>query len=82
MSHRTVDLLNRWVADTVHAVPAEETQKEAQRLAVEFTAFAADAGVNLEKLEDDIGEDLVSFMIDALQAAADSESRDLAADDA
>ncbi len=81
MSHRTVELLNRWVSDTVRAVPAEETEKEARRLAVEFTAFAVDAGLNVEMLEDDIGEDLVSFMIDALQAAADAESRDLAGDD-
>lgn len=70
MSHRTVELLNRWVSDTIRPVPPDQTRREAERLAVEFTAFAADAGVNLERLEEDIGTDLVAYMVDALEALA------------
>jgi hypothetical protein len=72
MSHRTVELLNRWVTDTVRPVPAADIQKEAERLAAEFTAFAADAGFSVEKLEEDVGEDLVGYMIDALEALAEA----------
>ena len=69
MSQRTIDILNRWITETVRPVPADDIQKEAKRLAVEFTAFAADAGVNVENLETDISEDLEAFMADALKAA-------------
>ena len=70
MSQRTLDILNRWIAETVKPVPAEEIPKEAKRLATEFTAFAADAGMNVEDLEIEISEDLETFMVDALKAAA------------
>ena len=70
MSQRTIDILNRWIADTVRPVPADEVEKEAKRLAAEFSAFAADAGMNIENLETEISEDLQTFMADALKAAA------------
>jgi hypothetical protein len=70
MSQRTLDILNRWIAETVKRVPAEEIPKEAKRLATEFSAFAADAGMNVENLETEISEDLETFMVDALKAAA------------
>lgn len=70
MSQRTLDILNRWIAETVKPVPAEEIPKESKRLATEFSAFAADAGMNLENLETEISEDLQTFMADALKAAA------------
>jgi len=82
MSQRTIDLLNRWIAETVHPVPAAEVEKEAKRLATEFTAFAADAGLNVENLETDISEDLEAFMADALKAAAGTETGDLLDEDA
>ena len=81
MSQRTIDLLNRWIAETVHPVPAAEVEKEAKRLATEFTAFAADAGLNVENLETDISEDLEAFMADALKAAAGTDTDDLLHDD-
>lgn len=77
MSQRTIDLLNRWVADTVRAVPTAEVEKEAKRLATEFSAFAADAGLNVENLETEISEDLETFMADALKAAAGTGDDDL-----
>jgi hypothetical protein len=76
MGHRTVELLSRWVADTVRRVPADQTRKEAERLAAEFTAFAADAGLYLERLEEDIGTDLVIYMVDALEALAAADEGD------
>jgi hypothetical protein len=69
MSRGTLDILERWVAETVRPVPVEEIEKEAERLATEFSAFAADAGINIENLETEITEDLPSYMADALRAA-------------
>lgn len=81
MTQQAVDILNRWIAETVHAVAPEETAKEAARLAAEFTAYAEDIGLNLEKLEVDLGQDLLATMNDALMAAAGSEAADLMADE-
>jgi hypothetical protein len=51
---------------------------EAARLAAEFTAYAADAGIRIGHVEEDLGEDLASRMEDALKAAgaAEPEPRD------
>lgn len=81
MSQRTIDLLNRWIAETVRPVPAGEVEKEAKRLATEFSAFAADAGLNVENLETEISENLETFMADALKAAAGTGDDDLLDDD-
>ena len=81
MTQHAIDILNRWVAETVRSVPPAEAAKEAARLATEFTAYAEDAGLRVEQLELDIGEDILSFMTDALQAAADAESDGVLADD-
>ena len=70
MSKRTLDILDRWMAETVRPVPPDEIEKEAKRLATEFSAFAEDAGVSIENLETEISEDLETFMADALKAAA------------
>jgi hypothetical protein len=80
MTQHAMDILNRWVAETVRAAP-EQIAKEAARLATEFTAYAEDAGLNMEELEVDIGEDILSYMRDALLAAADAESDGLLADE-
>lgn len=81
MTQHAIDILNRWVAETVHAVDADQIPKEASRLATEFSAYAEDAGLNLEELEVDLGEDLVSHMADALRAALDAEKGELLTDD-
>ena len=81
MTQHAIDILNRWVAETVRPVPPAEAAKEAARLATEFTAYAEDAGLRVEQLELDIGEDILSFMTDALQAAADAESDGVLADE-
>jgi len=80
MTQQAVDILNRWIAETVHAVPAEEADKEAARLLTEFTAFAEDTGLNLEDLEVDLGLGLLPAMKEALLAASGAEAEDLLAD--
>lgn len=77
MSKHAVDALARWIAESVRAVPAETRRKEAERLATEFAAYAADAGISIERLEEEIGQDLVSRMEDALQEVADADLDDL-----
>ncbi len=70
MTQRALDLLTRWIADNVRAVPEERQTSEAARLAAEFTAYATDAGLNpadLAELEEDIVENLTSHMEEALE---------------
>jgi hypothetical protein len=81
MSQQAVDILNRWMAEALQPVPRAEIPKEAARLAVEFSAYADDAGLNLEELQIDLGEDLVSHMAEALEAAAEAEAGSLLVDD-
>lgn len=69
MTQHAVDILNRWIAETVHAVAPEDAAKEAARLVTEFTAYAEDAGLNIEELEVDLGQDLLATMKEALLAA-------------
>ena len=57
MSQQAIDILNRWMAEAVRPVPAEQMDKEAARLATEFAAYAEDAGLSIEELELDVGED-------------------------
>ena len=76
MAQGALDLLNHWVAENVHAVPAEDLKSEAARLAGEFTAYARDAGLgaaDLAELEEEIAETLESHMEEALKVAAASE---------
>jgi phage terminase Nu1 subunit (DNA packaging protein) len=71
MSKLAVDALMRWIAESVRPVPAGDRRKEAERLAAEFIAYAADAGIRVERLEEEIGEDLVSRMEDALEEVSE-----------
>jgi hypothetical protein len=81
MTQRAIEILNRWIADTVKPVPPDEISSEANRLANEFMAYAADAGLNVERLEIDLGEDLAARMTEALQTAADAQSGHVLTDD-
>jgi hypothetical protein len=74
MSKLALDSLSRWIAEWVHPVPAAAIPKEAARLAAEFTAYAKDAGISTEHIEDELGEDLAAYMEDALVEAAESDS--------
>lgn len=71
MSKHAVTALTLWIAESVRAVPSRDAPKEARRLATEFAAYAADAGIDVEQLEVEIGGDLVSRMEEALEAAGE-----------
>jgi len=71
MSKHAVTALTRWIAESVSAVPSRDAPKEARRLAAEFAAYAADAGIDVEQLEVEIGGDLVSRMEEALETAGE-----------
>jgi len=77
MSQQAVDILSRWIAETLRAVPEDDIPKEAARLAAEFSAYAEDANVDIEDLEVDLGEDLISHMAEALRTLANEETADL-----
>jgi hypothetical protein len=76
MSRGAEELLAHWIAENVRAVPDDEQEREAARLAAEFTAYAKDAGLSaadLAELEVDIGEELGTHMKEALAEAAPGE---------
>jgi hypothetical protein len=76
MTRGAEELLAGWIAENVQAVPDEEVEREAARLAAEFAAYAKDAGLSasdLAELEVDIGEDLRSHMKEALADATPGE---------
>ena len=70
MTRHAVEILSRWTAEAIGAIAADDAGREAARLAAEFTAYAEDTGLNIEELENDLGEDLLSYMKDALEARA------------
>jgi hypothetical protein len=72
MSQDATDLLARWIAENVHAVPEDEQKSEAAQLAAEFIAYAKDAGLSaadMRELELDLEEDIESYLEDAIEAA-------------
>ncbi len=74
MSKQAVDVLTRWIAESVRPVPEHAIGREATRLAAEFAAYAADAGIDTDRLEVEIGQEIVTRMQDALEAAAAAEA--------
>ena len=73
MSKQTIDALNRWIAEWVRVVRRNSIPKEAERLATEFAAYATDAGIDLDRLEEEIEQDIVSRMEEALEEVADAD---------
>jgi hypothetical protein len=72
MRKQSVDALSRWIAESVRAVPRDKARKEARRLTTEFAAYAADAGINVAELEEEIGQDIMSRMEEALESAEEA----------
>jgi hypothetical protein len=65
-----LDFLDRWEADHVEAVPADQRDKEAERLAANCREDAIRAGIVIAELEQASGGDLVKSFRDALDEAA------------
>jgi hypothetical protein len=75
MAQGALDLLTRWMEENVRAVPSDDLRSEAMRLVGEFKAYARDVDLSdadLEELEEDLAETLVSHMEDAVRAASAS----------
>ncbi len=76
MAQAALDLLKRWMAETIRAVPEADIESEATRLAGEFTAYARDAGLSaadLAELEEDMAATLENRMEEALKAASEAD---------
>ncbi len=73
MRKQSVDALARWIAEWVRPVPSNSIPKEAARLATEFGAYAADAGINVQHLEEEIGQEITSRMQGALEEMSGAE---------
>jgi hypothetical protein len=76
MGSRVSELFERWSNEHVNAIPYPEHLNEAQRLDKQFRAHAQATGVaeqELQKLEEDLGQDLVSEFRDRLDARTNEE---------
>jgi hypothetical protein len=69
MNERALVFLDRWEADHVEAVPADQRDKEAQHLAAACREDAIRAGIAIAELEQACGGDLIKSFKDALDAA-------------
>ena len=70
MSDRAREFVDHWESEHVEAVTHSEKRKEAERLASQCREDAARAGISERDLEDAVGGDLISNMLEALEAAA------------
>ena len=78
MSNRAIQFLNHWVTEHVNAIPYPEHLAEARRLAKECVTDAKKKGISKKELEEDLGQDLVSELKDALNTRADEEVKRMA----
>ena len=69
MSDRAKEFVDYWEFEHVEAVASSEKSKEAERLAVLCREDAIRAGISEQDLEIAVGGDLVSNMLQALEAA-------------
>ena len=86
MSDRAIEFLQEWISEKVHVPPmSARIEKEAEVLARECAAEAAEAGVPLEDIEEEVGdlEDLITTKLeDAARAEHAAEVRGGAKPDA
>ena len=73
MSDKAIEFLQEWITEKVQLRPAPtKLEKEAEILAKECAAQAAEAGVPLEDIEEEVG-DLEELITSKLEDAAEAE---------
>jgi hypothetical protein len=70
MSDRAKEFVDHWESEHVEAVIDSEEAKEAERLALQCREDALRAGIAEQDLEDAVEGDLISNMLQALDAVA------------
>ena len=86
MNDLTIAFLERWIEEHVIPVPAGKQLAEAERLAAACIRDAAEEDISEDELteiaiEDSDGDDLVAYMVKALERAELEELDDLIGDD-
>jgi hypothetical protein len=73
MSEQAIEFLQEWISEKVQCPPAPiKLEAQAERLAKRCAAEAADAGVALEEIEEEVGN-LEDLMVTKLEDAAEAE---------
>ncbi|MER8533501.1 hypothetical protein NKH61_00840 [Mesorhizobium sp. M1005] len=77
MSDSAIEFLQDWIHENVHVPPPPiKLEREAEILARECKEEAADAGVPIEDIEEEVG-DLKDLLVAKLEDAAEDEARQL-----
>ena len=73
MTEKAIEFLQEWISEKVHAAPHEpiRLEQKAEVLARECARQAADAGVLLEDIEEEVG-DLEELIAAKLEDAAEA----------
>ncbi|ESX70601.1 MULTISPECIES: DUF768 domain-containing protein [unclassified Mesorhizobium] len=80
MSDSAIEFLQDWIHENVHVPPPPiRLEREAEILARECEEEAADAGVPIEDIEEEVG-DLKDLLVAKLEDAAEDEARHLNGD--
>lgn len=79
-----IEFIENWVAENIQAEPyasEEGPDPHAVQYAKQCAATALESGFSKDDLENAIGDDLISYMTDAINASADAEVERLASKD-
>jgi hypothetical protein len=80
MSEHAIEFLQGWIGEKVHCQPSlVKIEKQAETLARECAAKAAEAGIPLEDIQEEVG-DIQELIASRLEEAAEAEEREANSD--
>jgi hypothetical protein len=80
MSEHAIEFLQGWIGEKVHCQPSPvKIEKQAETLARECAAKAAEAGIPLEDIQEEVG-DIQELIASRLEEAAEAEEREANSD--
>ncbi|MBN9258664.1 MULTISPECIES: hypothetical protein [unclassified Mesorhizobium] len=72
MSEHAIEFLREWIGEKVHCQSSAHIGKQAETLAKECAAKAAEAGIALEDIQEEVG-DIQELIASRLEEAAEAE---------
>jgi hypothetical protein len=73
MSEHAIEFLQEWIGEKVHCNPSpDRIEKQAETLARECAAKAAEAGIPLEDIQEEVG-DIKELIASKLEEAAEAD---------
>ncbi|MER8435101.1 hypothetical protein NKH36_09980 [Mesorhizobium sp. M1312] len=74
MSEHAIEFLQEWIGEKVHCQsPLDRIEEQAETLAKECAAKAAEAGIPLEDIQEEVG-DIQELIASRLEEAAEEET--------